>query len=619
MQTWPVDALSSGGWLPTMGRSVARACSRGANPYLVAIGCVGVAVLGRLALGSVAPATGPYVLTFPAIVLAGMFCGTRPAIVAAAVAGLLTYGLMLEPTVSPHLSNTAVLDTILFGLACAPIIWATQRMRLAVASAETAEARLAETFRQVPGAAAILQAPDGRLLINSRRSTDILGHPPRREMGDYGGIHADGSPMSADAYPITRALRTGEEVAGEHVRYRRPDGRIITLEIYAGPVCAADGHIVAAVGMAFDVTERIAAQQRLHESEAQHRALAQRLRESETQYRTVAERLRTAIDAGGFGVWELDLVSRFTSMDATMAAMLGRPPEPVVLSEAETRALIHPADYPSVRDRMNAAIVSGETYADECRMLTPKGQVRWVVSHGAVMADIRKVIGVVRDVTQRREREDALRAALAARDVLMREADHRIKNSLQLVASLLSVQQSKTEDLSTRQALGGAIARVQAIANTHLALERSPDLRMIDVDTMLGDLCERVGVLNPAVEIRCVGRSDTQLDAEQAIPLGLIASELLTNALRHAYTAGETGWASLSIAAEDGGLRMVVADGGRGMPAGPRRLGLGSSVIAALGRQIGASVATNTLPGEGTVIAVWLPLPATAGITACVK
>ncbi len=585
------------------------ATSRAPPPksYVLALGLVGLAVCCRAALQPIAPGVGPYVLAFPAIAAAGTFCGTVPTLVAAIAAAIATSALILEPSfLSTPLFNAAQIDTLLFIPSCAAVIWATHRLRAAAATATLAEARLEEVFRQVPGAAAILRAPDARLLLNSRRSREILGHPPREDITRYGGVHADGSGFGSEDYPIIRALRTGAVIQGEHMRYQRPDGGVVDLDVHAGPVRGPDGEIVAAVGMAFDITERIAAERRLREGEARYRALSERLRESETRYRAAAERLRAAIDAGGFGVWELDLVTRALSMDAAMAAMLGLQPEPVTLTEAEVRRFVHPEDYAAVRARMQAAMAAGGAYAEECRMLTARGELRWVVSRGAVMPDIRKAIGVVRDVTQRREREDALRAALEARDVLMREADHRIKNSLQLVASLLSIQQSKADDPATRQALGDAIARVQAIANAHLALERSPDPRVIAIDPMMSELRDRVGALNPSVAIGFTGRSGASLAADQAIPLGLIASELLTNALRHAFAPGQAGQVSLTTAADDAGITLVVADRGKGMPTGARRLGLGSSLIRALSRQIGASVATDSAPGAGTAVTIRL-------------
>ncbi len=428
-------------------------------------------MLCRIAFQPLDPGAAPYVLTIPAIVAAAIFCGTVPASIAAIAAGIATYLLILEPSwFAQRPSHTAILDTVLFIPSCSAVLWLTHRLRSTAAGATLAEARLAEVFRQVPAAAAILQAPDGSLLLNSQRSNDILGHSPRADIAVYGGLRPDGSRLAPGAYPIIRALRSGEVVGGEHMRYQRPDGRVVDLDVHAGPVRDTNGRIVAAVGMAFDITERMAAEQRV------------------------------------------------------------------------------------------------------------------------------------------RERENALQAALEARDVLMHEADHRIKNSLQLVASMLSIQLSKADDCATKQALGGAIARVQAIANAHLALERSTDLQMIEIDPMLSELCQRVGTLNPAVELRCAGQSDASLAADKAIPLGLITSELLTNALRHAFAPGEPGEASLTIGTDERGLRLLVADRGKGLPVGPRRQGLGSSVIAALAKQIGATLNTETAPGQGTAVTIRLDL-----------
>ena len=342
------------------------------------------------------------------------------------------------------------------------------------------------------------------------------------------------------------------------------------------------------------------------------------LRDSDARNRATADRLHSAVQAGGLGLWEIDAAARRVRIDAAMASMLGMEPVAADMSIDTLSQMIHPADRGRAHATLLAALASGGAYADECRAWLTVGGERWFVTRGSVSADRRKAIGVISDITERRRREDALQAALAsqdqlmrARDVLMHEADHRIKNSLQLVVSLLQLQLTKSENPETQHAVRDAMARVDAIATAHLALQRSPDLRTIFIDGMFETLCSQLGALNPAVELTCHAGSQLSLDAEHAIPLGLMTSELVTNALRHAFTPGTRGAVSVTVTVQDRMLRVVVADGGVGLPAAPPdNPGLGTFVVATLAQQIGADTHAHSRPGQGTVVTVSLPVAA---------
>jgi PAS domain S-box-containing protein len=564
-----------------------------------AIALIVAAVSCRVLLQGSAPDIGDFALLLPAVMFAAVLWGTVPGL-AAAIAGALAVSVLLLGL--PGLLRPAVtapqVALLAFIAASAAVLRAARIMRRTVLEAQAAEARLAEVFRQFPGTAAILAAPEGRLLLRSEGSRAVLGHDDHQlstaeEMAAYGAVHDDGRPYAADEYPIVRALKTGEVIRAERMRYVRPDRTAVELEVFAGPVRGEAGDIVASVGMAFDVTERLAAERRLLASEAECRA--------------TAERLRAAIEAGALGLWECDLRSYDLSIDAAMAAMLGMPAAPAILSARELQAMFHPEDRGTANRALAAAIEGGRIYADESRLRGRDGRYRTLISRGTVIPHLGKAIGVVSDVTERREREDALKAALHARDVLMREADHRIKNSLQLVASLLRLQMGRTDNPEISAALGEAIARVDAVGNAHLALQGSPDLRSIEIDQMVSELCARVGSLNPAIALRCDASSGLMVDAEQAIPLGLITSELLTNALRHAYPPGSPGAIAVAVRRRADGLELAVADGGRGM-APACAPGLGSTVIRMLTRQIGAEARTVSAPGQGTSVTLTMRL-----------
>ncbi len=210
---------------------------------------------------------------------------------------------------------------------------------------------------------------------------------------------------------------------------------------------------------------------------------------------------------------------------------------------------------------------------------------------------------------ERSRREHELEAALTARDLLLREADHRIKNSLQLVASLLSIQRARLCDEMSLAALDGAISRVRAVAEAHRALFHSRDLQNVEFGRMLEDICSHVGTLSPAVTVQCEADTGLDIDAERAIPLGLVANELLTNAVRHAYAEGQEGIVTATARREGDDVVLTVADAGRGIAADkPPARSLGSTIVAALAKQVGARTETATAPGAGTTVVLRVPV-----------
>ncbi len=451
------------------------------------------------------------------------------------------------------------------------------------------ECRLRAILQQIPAAIFIIESAEGDATFQNERLAKVLANPilsnaeARQTLRGW-ALHEDGTPYRLEEYPSRRAFSQGVTIEAEPMIYRRPDGQIVNLEMHAGPIRDLEGRIVAAVGVVYDVTERKRQEEALRESEA---------------------RFRVAIEAGGLATWEIDLVESRTQFDATFARMLGLPTETFAGSRDDGRAFIHPEDIDRVRTDLEAAIAARGTLLTEMRALTPEGRVVWLSTHGRVVVDAAgkplRVTGVVRDVTARRNREDALRDALAARELLVREADHRIKNSLQLICSVLTLQKARLATPELGAALDDAISRVQAVAEAHRALHQSADLRTIDFGTMLNDLCAHAGTLSPAVTFACHCPKPIDLDTERAIPLGLIVSELLTNAAKYAY-GEEGGTVTLSAFAEAGRITIAVADRGRGIPLESRGgRGIGSRIITAVAKQIGATVDTTSGP-DGTTV-----------------
>ncbi len=203
----------------------------------------------------------------------------------------------------------------------------------------------------------------------------------------------------------------------------------------------------------------------------------------------------------------------------------------------------------------------------------------------------------------------ALQQALEAQRLLHVEADHRIKNSLQLVSGMLALQRRRLADPAAAAALDAAISRVQAVADAHRALNGSPDLRTILLGAMLDDLCRHAAALNPHLAFSREGGDTIALDAERAIPLGLICSEVLTNISKYAYPDGQDGSVHVQVEqAADRGLTITVKDHGLGLGSDANSPdGLGTTIVAALARQIGANVSLAGGADGGTTTIVRLP------------
>jgi two-component sensor histidine kinase len=184
--------------------------------------------------------------------------------------------------------------------------------------------------------------------------------------------------------------------------------------------------------------------------------------------------------------------------------------------------------------------------------------------------------------------------------LLLREARHRIGNSLQVVAGVLLHSAQKSETDSARAHLNAAYSRVMAVA----ALERqlaSGSGDDVELPGYLGRLCDTVtaSVIEDPERIVLKAFVDpVVLPADAAASLGMIATELVMNALKHAFPDGRRGAIDVTYDRQGEGWVLAVRDTGVGRPAEPARRGLGTEIVEALARQLGAAVeTTEAFPG----------------------
>ena len=207
-----------------------------------------------------------------------------------------------------------------------------------------------------------------------------------------------------------------------------------------------------------------------------------------------------------------------------------------------------------------------------------------------------------------REQEQIL-SSLREKETLLREIHHRVKNNLQVVSSMLSLQHSRTADPRAVAPLKESQHRVLAMAALHEFLYQSPDLSRVDTG---GYLTHVVRVLIDAY--RATGRvsvdlrlADVPLDVDLAIPCGLIVNELVSNALKYAFEEGTRGSLTVSLDERGDGIELVVADDGRGLPADFKLDGetLGIMLVQLLTEQVGGVLEVDR--GRGARFVVRFP------------
>lgn len=210
------------------------------------------------------------------------------------------------------------------------------------------------------------------------------------------------------------------------------------------------------------------------------------------------------------------------------------------------------------------------------------------------------------------EQTAALREELAHREVLFREVHHRVKNNLQVVTSLLSVKARQFRDPMIAQAFEDTLARVRSMSLVHEALYSRGDIQRLDFGDYLFDLCRDLNDgygVGDHVSIS-VEADHAPLDLNKAVPLGLIATELVSNALKHAFPDHAQGNIELSFANVSSQGQLIVADDGVGLPEDAfetAQRGAGLSLLRALARQLGGTVRMERLDG-GTRFLVDFPI-----------
>lgn len=202
------------------------------------------------------------------------------------------------------------------------------------------------------------------------------------------------------------------------------------------------------------------------------------------------------------------------------------------------------------------------------------------------------VSAAIRDISERKAVETRLRASLREKEVLLKEVHHRVKNNLQIVSSMLNLQMDQITDERALRLFKESQSRVRSIALFHEKLYQAKDLAHVDVAEYLKSVTTGLFVaygVNPERITLAMHVDQIELSVDAAISCGLIVNELVSNALKHAFTGRDKGTIEIAMRADGDGALLEVMDDGVGLPEGlelghPNTLGL--RLVSILAEQV---------------------------------
>lgn len=308
------------------------------------------------------------------------------------------------------------------------------------------------------------------------------------------------------------------------------------------------------------------------------RPLSQRLSkaEAESSVRRAALEKSEAFQRGVFdhapdGILVADQDGRIVEANEQMSNLFGYPQNVLVMmliedlvpdrfrgTHAHHRAGFHhkPTTRPMSRDRqLRGRRADGSEFPIEVA-LSPM-----------LTSDGNRVIAIIKDVTDADQKEQAIKAALKEKDLLLGEIHHRVKNNLQIVHSLLDMQAGRTLDPRSAEALRDSQNRIQSMALIHQTLYQSRDFGSVDFSRFLHTLVISLQGSYSRQDLRFeVIAEAVQLPIDRAIPCGLIINELVTNALKHAFPNGRKGLITVELRMLRGvDVLVAVSDDGVGI------------------------------------------------------
>jgi PAS domain S-box-containing protein len=282
-------------------------------------------------------------------------------------------------------------------------------------------------------------------------------------------------------------------------------------------------------------------------------------------------RFRTIFQKGPLGMVLLRLDFTWIAFNDRYAEMLGYTVDE--LKRISLLELTHPEDLDSAKQyyfKLQRREI--ETCNYQKRYMTKNGEIIWVEVTDSIIQDETGddfyILGMIENITEKKLRADQLEASLREKDVLLREIHHRVKNNLQVISSLFRLQSRYCGNEDLDEVLRESQSRIEAISLVHEQLYKSKELARIDIGKYLGSLMSSLAALHGVTKSQIVTKVEKGIyvTIDLAMPLGLIAHELVMNSFKHSGLAKNGAKIALSFSVYKGACELLISDEGSEFP-----------------------------------------------------
>lgn len=440
----------------------------------------------------------------------------------------------------------------------------------------------------------VVHAPDTSIIMSNPRASELLGLSEQQMKGKeaidpaWNFVDADNNPLPLHEYPVNAIVASKKPLKDFLLGIRRSfSGDIVWVKVNGFPVLADQGQIKEILISFIDITQEKKAEELLRESELKYRSL---------------------IECSSDAIFCVDRNGEYKFTNHLFASTFGKTPEYFM---GKTFWDIYPKEHADYRyEATKRVFQTGESESLEVEVPLPDRTLYFYATANPVKNENGQVVLSLThavDITERKLAEEKVKSLLAEKELVLKEVHHRIKNNMNTMMSLLSLQAGNARDEFARTALKDAEKRMQSMGLLYDKLYHSAEFNGLPVAMYLSALVDEVVENFPNSQIVSVVKNlqDFMLDANSLQPLGMIINELLANSMKYAFEGRARGQITVSATNAGGLVTITVQDDGNGIPdsiSWGNSTGFGLQLVKALADQLEGTIRMERAGGTRVIL-----------------